>query len=102
MLMPPEIKTPTLAWHVFWLVMSFNLMSVCTHTIFCWVYKSCDSYPASVNVVMYIMRMGDFSYGLMCGIFLVIRLKCRAEPAPCEKNAPETVEYGKTEISSSC
>lgn len=99
MLMPSTIKTPTLAWHVFWLVMSFNLMSFCTHTIFCWVYKSCDSYPLSVHAVMYIMRMGDFSYGLMCGIFLVVRLKCRAET---DQHASEIVTPSKVEIAIPC
>ena len=67
-------------------------MSFCTHTIFCWAYGSCSSYPPSVHAVMYVMRMGDFSYGLLCGIFLVIRLNSRLERTPCEKSVPETVE----------
>ena len=97
-----KIKNPTLAWHVLWLVMSFNLMSFCTHTVFCWVYASCSSYPPSTHVVLYIMRMGDFSYGLLCGIVLVHRLNSRVQRAPCEQSVSEANAPGKSEIAISC
>lgn len=96
--MPLEIKKPTLAWHVVWLVMSFNLMSFCTHMAFCWAYDSCASYPLSIHAFMYVTRMGDFSYGLLCGIVLIIKLKARAEHAPCELPVSEIVTPGKSEI----
>ena len=88
----------TMVWHVFVLVMSFNVMSVCTHVGFCWAYDSCSSYPDSVHVLVYAMRMGDFSYGLFCGVCLMIRLNSQSsslggggfscEMAVLDENAP--------------
>ena len=76
------MKNPKLLWHAFFLVLSFNFFSFCTHTAFCWAYTTCANYPPSMHVLFYIMRMSDFAYGLLSGVVLVVRINKPEVPRP--------------------
>ena len=85
-------------WLVLVLLASFNLMSFVSHTVFCWMYDSCAGYPPSIHMLVYAMRMGDFSYGLFCGLCLAARLRKEEECVPSAVPKSEGDAPGASEI----
>ena len=92
------MKNPKLLWHAFFLVLSFNFFSFCTHTAFCWAYNTCANYPLSMHVLFYAMRMSDFSYGLLSGVVLVVKLNRPVAEPPHPEPDLEGQKVNKIEI----
>ena len=48
----------------------FFVLNCAVHAAICWNYDSCLMFPAAVHVVAFSMQMCNFSFGLICGVFL--------------------------------